>query len=134
MVKIGIKNALFGYFCARFLKNYCHIWNQTPQINQIAKFHKKMKIAKFGTKYVLLSIFDQECLIWLFYGQNFLKNFCHIWNQHLHICIFAKFCEKTKMSKFGSKNVFKGYFWTRILKTLLSYLESEPSDLSKMSL
>ena len=71
MVKIGIKNALFGYFCARFLKNYCHIWNQTPQINQIAKFHKKMKIAKFGTKYVLLSIFDQECLIWLFYGQNF---------------------------------------------------------------
>ena len=34
MPKFGIKNALFGYFSARILKNYCYIWNQHPQICQ----------------------------------------------------------------------------------------------------
>ena len=32
MPKIATKNALFGYFWARILKYYCHIWNQHPQI------------------------------------------------------------------------------------------------------
>ena len=27
MPKFGTKNALFGYFLARILKSYCHIWN-----------------------------------------------------------------------------------------------------------
>ena len=34
MSKYGTKNALFGYFWARILKYYCHIWNQHPQICQ----------------------------------------------------------------------------------------------------
>ena len=32
------------------------------------------------------------------------------------IGLIAKFCKKTKMPKFGSKNALFGYFWARILK------------------
>ena len=38
MRKFGTKNALFGYFGAGILKNYCHAWNQHPRICLIAKF------------------------------------------------------------------------------------------------
>ena len=96
MPKFGTKSALFGYFWARILKNYCHIWNQHLRISVIAKFCEETKMPKFGTKNDLLGIFDQECVIWVFLGKNVLKNYCHIWNQHPQICLFAKFHEKTK--------------------------------------
>ena len=64
--KFRTKNALFGGFWGRTLKNYCHIWNQHPQICQIAKFHEKTKMPKLGTKNALLGLFDQECLNWVF--------------------------------------------------------------------
>ena len=54
MLKFGTKNAIFGYFGDRILKNYCHIRNPEPRICQIAKFReKKMKIPKFVTKKAL---------------------------------------------------------------------------------
>ena len=34
ILEFGTKNAWFGYFWARILKIYCHIWNQHPQIGQ----------------------------------------------------------------------------------------------------
>ena len=46
---------------------------------------------------------------------EFLKNFCHIWNQHLWICLIAKFCEETKLPKFGTKSALFGCFLARIL-------------------
>ena len=30
--------------------------------------------------------------------------------------LVAKFCEKMKMSRFGTKNALLGYFWTRLFK------------------
>ena len=39
-----------------------------------------------------------------------LKNYCHIWNQHLQFGGTAKFCEETKMPKFETKNALFGYF------------------------
>ena len=116
MPKFGTKNALFGYFWARILKNYCHIWNQHLRISVIAKFCEETKMPKFGTKNDLLGIFDQECVIWVFLGKNVLKDYCHIWNQHPQICLFAKFHEKEKISKSGTKNTLFWYFWARILK------------------
>ena len=116
MPKFGTKSALFGYFLARILKNYCRIWNQHLRISVIAKFCEETKMPKFGTKNDLLGIFDQECVIWVFLGKNVLKNYCHIWNQHPQICLFAKFHAKRKMPKFGTKNALFGYFWARILK------------------
>ena len=40
----------------------------------------------------------------------------------------AKYLEIMKMTKFGTKSALFGYFWTRILKLLSSYLKSAPSN------
>ena len=127
MPKFGTKNAIFGYFWPRmpyltifgqdFYKNYCQIWNQHPWICLIAKYREIMKMPKFGTKSALFGYF------WA----RILKNYCHIWDQHPQICqkwvfnsyskfqclrisVIAKFCEETKMPKFGTKNALLGIF------------------------
>ena len=60
MSKSGTKNALFGYFWARTLKNYCHIWNQHPRICITVKFCAKTKMPTFGTKIPYLDAFGPE--------------------------------------------------------------------------
>ena len=124
MPKFGTKSALFGYFWARILKNYCHIWDQHPQICQkwvfnsyskfqclrisvIAKFCEETKMPKFGTK---------NALFGYFWARTLKKNYCKIWHQHLQICLFAKSYEKTKVPKFGTKNAWFMYFWAGIWK------------------
>ena len=48
------------------------------------------------------------------FGLEFLTNYCHILNQHPRVCLIAKFCEKTKLPKFGTLNALFEYFWTGI--------------------
>ena len=48
--KLGIKNALFGYFCARISNTFSHIWNQPRQICVIGEFCRKIKILNFVTE------------------------------------------------------------------------------------
>ena len=57
MPKVWSKNALFGYFWARVLKNCCHNWNQHPHFFQIGKFCRKSKMPKFGSKNALFGLF-----------------------------------------------------------------------------
>ena len=94
-----------------------------------------MKMSKFGSKSAFFEYFLDRIL----------KNYYHIWNQHLGISVTTKFCEETKMLKIGTKNALYGYSWPRMpylgifgpeifLKKLLSYLKSAPSNLSKMIL
>ena len=45
--------------------------------------------------------------------------------------VILKFCEVTKMSKFGIKNALFCYFWAKILNKLYSYLKSARSKLWK---
>ena len=96
-----------------FSKNYCNILNQDPRGKTI--------MSTFGTKNAFLGyfwtriFFKNVILSYLFYC-HFQKSFCHVWNQNLRICLNAKFREKMKMPKFGTKNVLFGYFWTRIFK------------------
>ena len=59
-----------------------------------------MKMLKFITKSALSEYFCAR----------FLKNSCHISNQHLHISVTVKFCEETKMLIFGTKNALFEYF------------------------
>ena len=77
-------------------------------------------------------IWEEKCLICVFLGYNLkiqlsylkssnlsywtgiLKNYCHIWNQHPWICLIAKFHEKIKIPKIGTKNALFGYFWAEI--------------------
>ena len=106
MPKFGTRNALFGYFRARVLKNYCHIWNQDPRICLATKLREKTKMPKFGIKNALFGYFSAG--IW--------KECYHIWNQHPRICLIAKFREEIKIPKFGTRNALFGYFLVRILK------------------
>ena len=62
MPKFGTKSALFGYFPARILKNYCHICNQHLGISVIASFCEETKIPRFGTKSALFGYFPARIL------------------------------------------------------------------------
>ena len=62
--------------------------------------NKKWKCLNLGPKMPYLGIF----------GLEVLKNYCQIWNQHPWIYLTAKFCEKIKMSKFGTTNAYLGIF------------------------
>ena len=44
-------------------------------------------------------VWDQYCLIWVFFLLEFEKNYCHIWYRHLRICLNAKFHVKEKKNK-----------------------------------
>ena len=57
MPKVWTKSALFEYFWARILENYCHIWNQHLRISVIAKLLEETKMPKFGTKNAFLEYF-----------------------------------------------------------------------------
>ena len=48
------------------------------------------------------------------FGARILKNYCHIWNQHLRVSLIAKLYEETKMPKFGTKNALFEYFWLKM--------------------
>ena len=73
------------------------------------KQKQKQKYLNLGPKMPYMGIF----------GLFFSKNYCHIWNQHLWICLNAEFREKMKMSKFGTKNALFRYFWARIFNPLM---------------
>ena len=49
-------------------------------------------------------------------GLEFIKNYCHIWNQHSQIFQTAKFWEKTKKPKFGTQIALFEYFCPGIWK------------------
>ena len=107
MPKFETKDALFGYFWGRILKNYCHISNQHPQIFLIAKFYQENKCSNLRPKYALFKYF--WCRI--------IKNYIHISNQHSQICLIVIFCKKQpKMRKSETKDALFGYFWARFLK------------------
>ena len=105
MPKFETKDTVIGYFWAVTWKWFCRIWNQ-HQICSTAKFHEKTKIP--------LDIFELD----------FSKNHCHIWNQHLGICLIKEFRQKTKMPKFESKIAFLGIFELNIVIFEISTLES----------
>ena len=114
--KFGSKNALFGYFWAKILKNCYHIWNQHLRICLVAKFYKKTKIPKFGTKNAVFGFFWPKMFYLDIFQLEFENNYCYILNQHPRICLIAKFYEKVKIPKFGTKNVLCEYFWAMIYK------------------
>ena len=49
-----------------------------------------------------------------------------MWSQHLRICLIAKFCEESKMPKFGTKNALFEYFWARIKKNYCHIWNQHP--------
>ena len=123
MPKCENKYSLFYQQCLIFVflgwnlkKNYCHIWNQDPQIYLFSNLPKKAKMLKCVTKNGRFRYFRTR--IW--------KQYSHIWNPLPRICVIAKFFRKAKMPKlttknaifvyFWPKNILPRYFWARILK------------------
>ena len=104
MHKFGTKNALFRYFWCKTLKNYCHLWNEHPQICLIASFRQERKMSKFGIKNALFGIFDQECLIWVLQAKIFKKSIVMFEISTLKFVYLQNFAKKTKAPKFVLKN------------------------------
>ena len=99
-----------------FLKNYCHTWNQHPWIYLIARYCEIMKMPKFGTKNVLFGYFWPKISSLDIFGARFFERllpYLKSTPSNLDIC---KISRKTKMSKFGTKNVSFMYFWAGIWK------------------
>ena len=106
----GTTNALFGYFWAGIFKKTIVIFEiSTLKFVNLKILPKKKR--KSLSLWLKMSYF-----IFGYIGARILKNYCHIWNQHHQICLNAKFREKIKMPKLGSKNGLFGYFWARHLK------------------
>ena len=76
---------------------------------------KYQKSSKTTTIKATTKNMTEIALFGYFWGR-ILENYNYIWNQHPQICLLAKFCEKTKIPKFGTKNAFFSYFWARIFK------------------
>ena len=111
ILKLGTKNTFLSVFGSN-LKICCHIWNQHPSIFLIATFGTKKPLS-FGTKNARFAYFRAR--IWI-HSYN-------IWNQNLWICLFGKYHEIMKMSKYRMKN-------TCDFQILLMCLKSAPSNLS----
>ena len=102
MPKFGTKNAIK-------LLSYLKSAPSNVSICKISQ--KKQKCLNLGPKMPYLGIFDQKCLTWVFLGMNLKKNYCHIWNQHPQMCLFAKFHKKTKKClNVGPKVPYLGIF------------------------
>ena len=78
----------------------------TPKFNDLENFAKKLKCLNFVQKVLHSGVF----------GLEFLKTIVIFEISILKICQFRKFCEKIKMSKFGTKSALFDCFWAKISK------------------
>ena len=70
---------------------------------------------KFGTKNAWFECFRPKMLSLGIFGLEFKKNLLsYLKSEHPWICLIAKFCAKTKMSKFQTKNALFKYFSPKI--------------------
>ena len=105
-----------NFLCTGIWKQFCHIWHQHPPICLIAKFCGKTKMSNFKTKNSLHGYLSPKMPYFGISGQEFKKNYCQTWNQHLEIGQFPKFHEKTTRPKFRTKNAWFMYFCAGIWK------------------
>ena len=84
-------------------------------LKQHVKFVKLPNFAKKKKKKKKSQNLGPNALFQYLWARIF-KNYCHISNQRPQSSQIAKFFEKTKMPKFGTKNALFQYLWARILK------------------
>ena len=81
--KFGTKNALFGLLWAQIWKKAIVMF-EISILEFVSMQNFQKKCLNLGLKLPYLGIFELD----------FLKNYCHISNQHLQICQFGKFLKK----------------------------------------
>ena len=101
-LNFGPKNALFWNFWAGIWKK--SYLKSAPSNLSNCKFREERKIPKYGTKNVWFGYF------WA----RILESYCQVLNQHLRICLIAKFCKETKMLTFRTKNALFQYFLPKL--------------------
>ena len=115
-LNLGTKIPYLGIFGLQLYKTYYQIFNQYRRICETIKFHPKWKKINLGPKMLYLGLWTGK-----------LKNCCHICNQRPPICLIVKFCAKTRIFKFGTKNAlfecFGQQFWKTIVIFEISILE-----------
>ena len=87
---------------------------------RILKLVKLENIVKKNCKFVAKNV------LFGYFQDRFLKNYCHIRNMHIQICQLVKFGKKSKMLKFGTKIALFGYFRARILESYIYILNQHP--------
>ena len=102
----------------------------TSNLSNYKIFAEKEKMRRFGTKHALFWYFWPKKFYLVIFGLEFQKkkkkNYCHVWNRHPPICLIAKFCGKTKMPNFKTKNAWHGY-----LSPKMPYLGISGQELKK---
>ena len=73
-------------------------------------------MSKFGHKVTHFGIFELDVL----------KIIAIFEITTLKFALFAKFCEKPKISKLETKSVLFGYFWTTVLKNYCEICNHHP--------
>ena len=115
-LNLGTKIPYLGIFGLQLYKTYYQICNQYRRICETIKFHPKWKKINFGPKMLYLDLWTGK-----------LKNCCHICNQRPPIYLIVKFCAKTRILKFGTKNAlfecFGQQFWKTTVIFEISILE-----------
>ena len=71
---------------------------------------KKRKWLNLGPKMPYFDIFDKKFFIWVFLGKNVKRTIIRFEISTLKFVYFQNFTKKTKMPKFGTKNVWFMYF------------------------
>ena len=89
----------FGLW-AGMVKKYCHICNQPPPICLTAKLRAKIRFLKFRTKNALFRCF----------GQQLWKSIVIFEISAFEFALFQSLVQKTKIPKYGTKNVRFWYF------------------------
>ena len=101
-------------------------WNLKRILSYLKSAHSDLYNWKLSSKKKMPKFWSKNALFW----GTILKKYCHILNQHPRFWPTAKFGDKKKkMTKVGTKSTLFGYFEAGILKKLLSYLKSTPSNL-----
>ena len=116
-----------------YFKNFVKKWkclNLGPKIWNLKKLLSHLKSSPLNLSNCKISQKKKKRLnlglkmpyfILGYFWARILKIYCHIWNQHPRTCLIAKFREKMKMPKFGTKNALFGYLWDRILKNFVIF-------------
>ena len=92
-LKFEITIVIFEISALEFVLLQSLVQNEKNLKNREKNFVKKMKIPKFGSKNALFGYF------WLEFENTIL-----IFAMNPRICLIIKFCEKSEMPKFGTKN------------------------------
>ena len=97
--KIGPKTPGFGIFGLEFENNFVIFEINLLKIVSLQNLAQKIKILHMVPKMAYLGFLLRKMGHFGLFWEKLWRTFCHIWNQHPQICLFAKFHEKTVMPK-----------------------------------